>query len=214
MMIRLLVVSAICTAADGAASGGPNSTWPLVYIIRHGEKLSMLGCLNDRGHTRANNLPSVFNGRAAPAVREGVFQVPTHIFANLYDDPYDCERCVETATPISQELGLAIDQSHGFERWVGGGNQGAAAAVRATATKCHGTLQSACGGARRASVGNCFVCTGKHQHQLQVAGCDNADLQAYCANSARRPGTHLFGSDFGCGTPGAWSGPPAFATVC
>ena len=83
-----------------------------MYIIRHGEKHWTLGCLNQTGEARAKNLISVFNGTR--------FTVPTHIFANRYDDPIDCERCVQTVTPVAQQLSLNINNTYGYPVWIGG----------------------------------------------------------------------------------------------
>jgi hypothetical protein len=43
-----------------------------------------------------------------------------------------------------------------------------------------GVLQELCGGARRASVGNCFVCAGQHQARLKQTGCEEGDIDVYC----------------------------------
>jgi len=48
------------------------------------------------------------------------FRTPDAIFANLYDDPIDCERCIETVTPIAQNLSLSVNSSFGFEYYVSG----------------------------------------------------------------------------------------------
>ena len=60
--------------------------------------------------------------RARERERERMLPVPeaflvVSIAANLYDDPIDCERCIETATPLANALGVTIDSSHGFELW-------------------------------------------------------------------------------------------------
>ena len=53
-----------------------------VYIVRHGEKLSRLGCLNEAGHARATNFVNVFNGQPSPS-RGGVFLAPSFIFGTM-----------------------------------------------------------------------------------------------------------------------------------
>jgi hypothetical protein len=102
----------------------------LVYIVRHGEKVWDLGCLNDVGWSRAFNLVDVFNGQPSP--KHSTFKVPNYIFAHWYDDPIDCERCKQTATPLSSALGVHIDMTHGGGSpgtGPGGGNAAAAAAI-------------------------------------------------------------------------------------
>jgi hypothetical protein len=47
-------------------------------------------------------------------------------------------------------------------------------------TNCRATLQQLCQSARAASAGDCFVCCGQHQHQLQRAGCVAADFEPFC----------------------------------
>jgi|EP00966_Prymnesium_polylepis_P080076 hypothetical protein len=98
-----------------------------IYIIRHGEKTSRNGCLNDRGKARANSLLSTFSGKPSPGHR--TFLQPTSLFANHYDDIIDCERCRQTLQPISTALSLPIVFAYGFVPWEGG-NQLAASAIR------------------------------------------------------------------------------------
>jgi hypothetical protein len=90
-----------------------------IYIIRHGEKKSVVGCLDAQGQGRANNLQGVFNGDR--------FAIPTAIFANFYDDLIDCERCNETVTPTAVKLGLPIDLKHGYNPLLGGNSKAAEA---------------------------------------------------------------------------------------
>ena len=54
-------------------------------------------------------------------------QVPNAIFANRYDDPIDCERCIQTVTPIAKHLGLKINSTYGYPPWIGGNSKAAAA---------------------------------------------------------------------------------------
>jgi len=81
----------------------------VVYLIRHGEKTSLLGCLSAQGKARAAALPDVFSGRPSP--RHELFRAPAAVFANNYNDPVNCERCLETVTPIAQALGLAVNHT-------------------------------------------------------------------------------------------------------
>merc|ERR1712086_384313 len=106
----------------------------LIYVIRHGEKTSAVGCLNAQGKERAAALPGVFNGTA--------FLVPKALFANYYDDPLDCERCLETLQPMSAHLNLTIDHSHGYPFWIGG-NKGAAKAMLASLQATGGPVMTA-----------------------------------------------------------------------
>lgn len=48
-------------------------------------------------------------------------------------------------------------------------------------TECMLKLEQLCASAKRSSTGNCLVCAGQHQPQLQSAGCTNADFDAYCS---------------------------------
>jgi hypothetical protein len=105
-------------------------------VIRHGEKKSVHGCLNDRGQARAENLVNVFSGHPLPAVNNETFFKPAAIFANWYLDTDDCERCNQTVTPLAEALGLPIDLTHGGDHpgggsGPGGGDAGAALAIKA-----------------------------------------------------------------------------------
>ena len=46
---------------------------------------------------------------------------------------------------------------------------------------CLEVLQTLCGGAKRASVGNCLVCSGAHQTPLKNVGCDEHTIEMFCA---------------------------------
>jgi hypothetical protein len=46
--------------------------------------------------------------------------------------------------------------------------------------QCTSQLERVCGRARKASKGNCLVCCGSHQSQLQQAGCAQAQLDSFC----------------------------------
>jgi len=80
-----------------------------------------LRCWSDVGQERAASLYDTFSAR---------FLLPNALFANYYDDFIDCERCLQTVTPISQRLGVPIDHKHGYNFWTGG-NSGAADAIKA-----------------------------------------------------------------------------------
>jgi hypothetical protein len=45
---------------------------------------------------------------------------------------------------------------------------------------CKTALLQLCAAARRASAGNCFVCAGAHQQQLQQAQCVQRELDSFC----------------------------------
>jgi carboxylesterase type B len=47
---------------------------------------------------------------------------------------------------------------------------------------CMAALTNSCAGAKRASTGNCYVCTGQHQSSLHAAGCTNTDITDYCSH--------------------------------
>ncbi len=97
------------------------------YVVRHGEKTWAAGCLSDAGERRASMLASVFNGTAAPPAH-GALHPPSLVFANRYGDPIDCQRCVQTASPIAKQLGLVVNDTYGFPRKFGG-NEAAASAI-------------------------------------------------------------------------------------
>jgi hypothetical protein len=98
-----------------------------VYIIRHGEKKTPIGCLNGAGEARAAALVDIFNGESSP--EHETFTTPKAIFANNYDDHIDCERCTQTVTPIATALALPLNNSYGYNKKLGG-NQGAATAIK------------------------------------------------------------------------------------
>lgn len=52
--------------------------------------------------------------------------------------------------------------------------------------QCMAALESLCGGARNASPGNCLVCCGMHQAQLQVAHCLESGVESFCNGAARQ----------------------------
>jgi len=109
-----------------------------VYIIRHGEKKWTLGCLNDQGQARAQNLITVFNGET--------FGTPKAIFAHWYHDPVDCERCQQTVAPLVDSTGVTPDFTHGGGQpgtGPNGGNVGAAAAIKAALNATGGPVLAA-----------------------------------------------------------------------
>ena len=61
MLMRfLLTILALCGCALAAASSSPNAnTAGTIYLIRHGEKKWVLGCLNAQGEERAANATEV-----------------------------------------------------------------------------------------------------------------------------------------------------------
>ena len=50
-----------------------------------------------------------------------------------------------------------------------------------TPPACSAAMARLCDGARRASAGDCLVCAGTHQKELQGAGCNNPSLEAWCS---------------------------------
>ena len=48
--------------------------------------------------------------------------------------------------------------------------------------QCTRILTRLCETAKAASVGNCIVCAGMHQSQLQHANCSNADIDKFCGS--------------------------------
>lgn len=103
---------------------------PTVYLIRHGEKVSHVGCLNHTGFARAAMLPEVFDGR--PGLRRSTFRIPEALFAHKYPNPI-CQRCVQTLEPIAKAHQLIIDSRPGDlpgEAPATSGTTMAAAAIR------------------------------------------------------------------------------------
>ena len=49
---------------------------------------------------------------------------------------------------------------------------------------CQAELDRVCGNARRASAGNCHLCTGTHQEAMLHANCSAADVRTYCSHQA------------------------------
>eukprot|EP00912_Choanoflagellata_sp_UC4_P002204 UC4_evm5s1393 len=108
-------------------TGEAEGTDSTVYMIRHGEKKSTFGCLNDQGLARARAICNIFDGMPSPL--HETFETPQALYANHYDDPIDCERCRQTLLPISQHLRLPINFNYGYTSKLGG-NQRAADAIR------------------------------------------------------------------------------------
>ncbi|CAE8599936.1 unnamed protein product, partial [Polarella glacialis] len=114
--LALLSLAALTTSSDASGfttlpSHGPtqlrgSSGNGTVYILRHGEKVWMLGCENAQGLARAQNLIHVFNGM--PSTEHETFPKPKAVFANWYHDPVDCERCNQTMQPLAQANGLQV----------------------------------------------------------------------------------------------------------
>ncbi len=61
--------------------------------------------------------------------------------------------------------------------------------------KCQAELDHACAGARRASTGNCLVCTGTHQQEMQQANCSSIEIRSYC--ESRVPADATLSYEFG-----------------
>ena len=189
-------------AVPRGSAGTPRNTSAIIYIIRHGEKLTMLGCLNAAGHSRARYLVDVFN--TTPSADHELFYRPTAIFANYYDDGIDCERCNQTEAPLAAALGLPVDLTHGYDPWLGG-NSGAAAAMldairrgRAQAgahgdgggVECLAKLNALCPHQQWHGPDCIAQCAAATRLQLPVmqaleaAGCAGADLTTYCSSGS------------------------------
>jgi hypothetical protein len=120
-----------CCLASLLASLGECGT---IYLIRHGEKVSSIGCLSAQGEARAQGIVDIFNGTQ--------FKKPVVLYANNYTNRNNCERCVQTITPISEHLQLAIDSSFGCDAILGG-NQAGAEAMLATLKRTGGPILTA-----------------------------------------------------------------------
>ena len=76
-------------------------------------------------------------------------------------DAADCEGCACKQGNAGGEPGWYCDSQ----------NSGGA---------CLSELTLLCAAAKRASVGDCFVCCGQHQQQLESAGCTSANFTSFC----------------------------------
>jgi phosphatidylserine/phosphatidylglycerophosphate/cardiolipin synthase-like enzyme len=54
-------------------------------------------------------------------------------------------------------------------------------AVGAAPAGCTSAFDTLCGAARRASVGNCYLCVNAHQAELGNAGCSPGDVEGLCS---------------------------------
>ena len=54
-------------------------------------------------------------------------------------------------------------------------------------TDCTDSLAQLCSSARRASAGDCLVCAGVHQPELQRVNCNNPTIGAWCSGAAPAP---------------------------
>jgi hypothetical protein len=116
--LLLLLLLLLLSTVEAARHTSNTST---LYVIRHGEKKWALGCLSARGLARARALPGIFDGVAGVASpKHATFDRPAYIYANLYADPIDCERCVQTVAPLAAALGLPLNQSYGYPKKLGG----------------------------------------------------------------------------------------------
>ena len=111
VLCATITLALLFTVAASTFDGAQVENKSTIYIIRHGEKKWLLGCLSKKGEARANALESIFQQR---------FKLPNRIFANFYDDHVDCERCIETVTPIASSLGLRVNKTFGFNMVLGG----------------------------------------------------------------------------------------------
>eukprot|EP01047_Picozoa_sp_COSAG01_P001408 COSAG01_NODE_32_length_35644_cov_22.273738_12_plen_1613_part_00 len=58
---------------------------------------------------------------------------------------------------------------------------------QSTVPECAEALQQLCQGAKRASTGNCFLCTSTHTSQLQRVGCIGSDFDRFCEHAILTP---------------------------
>lgn len=115
--LLLLTTSVLAALADSA-------TDRVIYLFRHGEKMSSTGPLNATGLARAAKLPTIFCTGCA-------FLAPEALFAYNYTEGY-AQRCVEFLTPIALERGLPINNSFGFSPNTTLGQAAAAAGILQT----------------------------------------------------------------------------------
>jgi hypothetical protein len=66
-------------------------------------------------------------------------------------------------------------------------------------TACTTSLAQLCSSARHSSVGDCLVCAGMHQSQLQRANCNNPTIDTWCSGddgaNLFHPGTGMYDTD-------------------
>lgn len=106
----------------------------VVYIIRHGEKVRdpsnetayKYACLSDRGRARAHHLAKTFAGGRDDGHPAGRLVAPAALFSFNYDngdldclDPSDdIYRTEATLRPLSERVGIPIDNRHGAKPYV------------------------------------------------------------------------------------------------
>ena len=98
----LLALAGVYMSVSVCSAFGPQGGNGTLYIIRHGEKVSSKGCLSSQGKARAKALVGIYS-------QGGRFRSPLALFAHNYDEKSECERCTQTVAPLSQHLGLKID---------------------------------------------------------------------------------------------------------
>jgi len=99
-----------------------NKVQKVVYIIRHGEKIKdphnatdyLYACLSDKGYSRADHLVTTFLHSSQNLI------IPNALFSFNYDNHLDCldpihhiYRTEATLLPLSEALGISIDNTHG-----------------------------------------------------------------------------------------------------
>ena len=72
-----ITLALLFTVAASTFDGAQVENKSTIYIIRHGEKKWLLGCLSKKGEARANALESIFQQR---------FKLPNRVFANFEAD--------------------------------------------------------------------------------------------------------------------------------
>lgn len=89
------LASTFAASVDSEVSGISG----VVYVIRHGEKVSTLGDLNNKGKQRAQHIATIFDGNT--------FLAPKAIFASHYSG--QPQRTLHTVQPLGAKLGLDIN---------------------------------------------------------------------------------------------------------
>jgi hypothetical protein len=83
-----------------------------------------------------------------------------------------CYECVVTNANSLREVGCWQGTSrHGF----------VVSFCDADDAQCTAALSALCSDAKRASLGNCYVCAGSHALEMKTAGCTDASIDAYCS---------------------------------
>lgn len=89
--------------------------------------------------------------------------------------------CIKSGTDVCGAQTEEQCQEDG-DTWCGAGDG---------AATCQDKMTELCAPARANSAGECLICMGQHQQQLQGAGCTNPDFDAFCAGGGGGDGSYI-----------------------